>query len=610
MKKLSLYTRIENCPFIALFFVCLSVLFFTFIENIDSVGMRDPDDFMRLVRVELLYKTWDWYNTIIDRCNVPFGCSLHWTRLWDIFLIVGGKFFGLFTGSFYTGLKYFGCVSSSIIHFVSSIFFYKLCCVFFNDIKKNKSNKYYQYNENALLASILFICHPAIASKSRFGAVDHHILLLFCAVLCIYFVVKNEIYRSSRIKDGVISGFVTSIAMWASPESLCYILPIEVAIWYGWVIQRDVCNYVRFLQIKALITFVFNFVLICGIERQFGDFNVEYDRISVVHVILFLEIFIFWSVSRKFFENINLRISQKLFFTILFGGLLLGIFLYTFPDFIYGMQSDCRSDFMKRWLSGISEMQSPFFFDGECSFCYGIFLIFAICAIFVCVKNFIKNDLSSHLFSQKLCFYVMLLLSLLFLVLGSISIRMMYYGISFVSPFVVMFFNIICKDPYKWLKKIVCFSVYLSQFIITILAVSECKNICNKKNVSADIININRFLDFINHIADKPVVIFAHINYGAQILYLTKHSVVCAPYHRQQEGLYSYYEIYENKECNETRALEILKKHNSEYILVTKDSINGSFANNLWISNVSNKFKELKIPNQYVGDVKIFKICP
>ncbi len=47
------------------------------------------DGYMRLVRVEALYETGDWYDGVVHRSNAPYGESLHWTRPFDVVLLAG-----------------------------------------------------------------------------------------------------------------------------------------------------------------------------------------------------------------------------------------------------------------------------------------------------------------------------------------------------------------------------------------------------------------------------------------------------------------------------------------------------------------------------------------
>lgn len=49
----------------------------------NNTELTDTDTYMRLVRVEQLAETGNWYNSVIERSNYPDGDELHW--LTDLF---------------------------------------------------------------------------------------------------------------------------------------------------------------------------------------------------------------------------------------------------------------------------------------------------------------------------------------------------------------------------------------------------------------------------------------------------------------------------------------------------------------------------------------------
>lgn len=76
----------------------------------------------------------------------------------------------------------------------------------------------------------------------------------------------------------------------------------------------------------------------------------------------------------------------------------------------------------------------------------------------------------------------------------------------------------------------------------------------------------------LDKLSSEPVVIMAHSNEGPKILYYTKHKAVGAPYHRQQHGIISSYEVMEapyNRKVVNTH----LRNTDSEYIFIRKQKI-------------------------------------
>ena len=57
----------------------------------DLVGggnLRDTDAYMRLIRVQELWQTGNWYQTVTSSLGAPDGLSLHWTRPLDILILL------------------------------------------------------------------------------------------------------------------------------------------------------------------------------------------------------------------------------------------------------------------------------------------------------------------------------------------------------------------------------------------------------------------------------------------------------------------------------------------------------------------------------------------
>jgi hypothetical protein len=75
----------------------------------------------------------------------------------------------------------------------------------------------------------------------------------------------------------------------------------------------------------------------------------------------------------------------------------------------------------------------------------------------------------------------------------------------------------------------------------------------------------NELFRELDNISSAPVVIMAHLDEGPALLYYTKHSVVGAPYHRQEAGIISSHIVMGEKFNEPAVAREILKT-NSSYI--------------------------------------------
>ena len=75
---------------------------------------------MRLVRVEALFETGDWYSSFAERSNVPWGDDQHWTRPFDVLLLSSAVLLEAMTG-FEAGLFWSGVVISPLLHIAAML---------------------------------------------------------------------------------------------------------------------------------------------------------------------------------------------------------------------------------------------------------------------------------------------------------------------------------------------------------------------------------------------------------------------------------------------------------------------------------------------------------
>lgn len=103
-----------------LLYIILIIFVFLLIQILYSrigseyTDLADTDCYMRLVRVEQLAETGQWYDSVIHRSNYPYGEELHWTRPLDVILLVGAYVFEPWLG-FHKGLYAWGFIISPLL---------------------------------------------------------------------------------------------------------------------------------------------------------------------------------------------------------------------------------------------------------------------------------------------------------------------------------------------------------------------------------------------------------------------------------------------------------------------------------------------------------------
>ncbi|MDR1561031.1 MAG: glycosyltransferase [Holosporaceae bacterium] len=328
-------------------------------------------------------------------------------------------------------------------------------------------------------------------------------------------------------------------------------------------------------------------------------FPVEYDKISSVHLALYLCSAIFFWLN-ALCEECNTK--YRVVYAFICGVIVVSVFLSMYPKFFSGMEADI-SDYVKKiWLYEVGEMKSPLE-QSDIKF----FITYAsVTAIFIYYKiiELLKNSFSQiHIF-----WWIIIANSVCYTILASLFYRMIPYSVVFGLPIIAS----ICLNGGKFASRFLRIAFMLSIPMVFLCCMYSDKDKATKYN-KVSVYTKQELYAEIDKLSEKPVVIMALIDDGPEILYYTKHCVVGAPYHRQYQGIISSYKVMED-EYDEKTVKNILHSTNSSYIFIRKSKyrlnkprekwnlanmiINGAYPK--WISVV-------KFPNKF-NDVIIAKI--
>ena len=82
-------------------------------------AFADGDSYLRLIRIEQLLASWNWFDVTIPDTNAPYGASVHWTRLFDVVILTVAAPIMMFTDTA-RALFLSGMIISPIIHLLSA----------------------------------------------------------------------------------------------------------------------------------------------------------------------------------------------------------------------------------------------------------------------------------------------------------------------------------------------------------------------------------------------------------------------------------------------------------------------------------------------------------
>ena len=594
-------------------------------ENIHFV---DTDDFMRVVRMREFFNNFDLNNHIISRSNYPYGCELHWSRLYDFFIIGLTWFIDFFVDSLKKSIDYACFIISPILGLISMIFISK---TFRNFVKKR----------DVFLATALFCASPYLLLFFRLGRPDHHAFITLCILIYIYYVTKLISNKNEDKYTYIKTAISAAACVWASPETLVVLLLTNIVLFL--VYREDfektsnlcftnlltsclVCIIVMIPDARSQYSHNFSICIllllipyislkpetlrsdlffkywhyVCLLFMMFFLTRiqpVEYDKVSIVHATLFLCLATFFAV------NVQLIGRKDHMYDAVTWAFVIGcVFLSMFPRFFMGMSADIPQFAKEVWLNRVQELLSPF---AEKIFCpFLIYSIITVTAIVVKIQE-IKNR---KLERTNIIWILFLTLASSYLILACFACRMIPYSVIFGLPIIV---NLGMSSKYvrsfdRFFRMIITISLTCLFLLISTAFLCGPDRDPDSQNPGY---SDRELFDFVDNLSHEPAIIMAHSNHGSKLLYYTKHYVLGAPYHRQVEGILASYFVTEmNNNLNVVR--KVLKKTNTQYIFVDhrlEKQFPHSFASSILSGQIPKWLNAEKIPTKFGGH-SIFKV--
>jgi len=282
-------------------------------------GFGDGDSYLRLLRVERLIETGNWLDITIPDANAPYGTTLHWTRIFDLVLLVVAAPIVPFLG-FSKALFWAGVIVSPLIHILSAgVLVWALLPVF--------------GLSGALFAGAVSAAQAGILTFSLVGRADHHTMFILISALTLGFLFRALISPQRSLLPARLAGVCLALGIWEGPENLVFMSLCLGVIGLPWLIGETESASANFGIAQGLFVGLLAFMIF---ERGLvGAFNVEYDRISIIHVAFSFLLALFWAVVWVLENRIrDLLIPQRLGIAI--GGMVFMavIMIVLFPKII------------------------------------------------------------------------------------------------------------------------------------------------------------------------------------------------------------------------------------------------------------------------------------
>lgn len=573
-------------------FIGIQIYYYNISPTFQQSEITDTDSFTRLVRVEKLASTGDWYDSFNERSNAPYGESQHWTRPLDVLLLIGGWALTPFFG-FHQGLLLWGIIFNPLLGAFTLFILHRLISPYF-DIQGQR------------LVDLLFFCQIATWETYIIGHPDHHglIITLFIILLCLLFRMVDEKQPDTI---GLWAGLAAGAGFWISVESITAIILVFAALGYFWLREGGI--YLKRLTHFNLVLLL-SLIVFLLVERPLtGILVVEYDKISSVHIFVFAlslaALFVLKKLSAIGWKN-------RLLTIIPVGLASLAIIWLTFPDFFGGPFVRVNKAIIPIWLSKVNEVQ-PLMSDPSTLYMLIMNLILCGISLFFLIKT--QSPLNKNI-------TIPLIIGLiLFLPLSFYQLRWYRYASMLLFLIVSLGLQLLSKittaiQPLlrQRLVRVLMILIFCISPLATSLFINNKQD--NEPNLNyPPLRSISQWLDLYPGRFPAETIILTNVDFGPEILYRTKFQVISTPYHRNDGGILFVHQVMQADD--EQIIKKMLEKRSIRFVLISPGSIEEKFIgqdsdftfyNRLNRNQLPNWLRPIPLPLTIAKDFKLFEI--
>jgi hypothetical protein len=558
-----LILRVVTLRTIALVLVCFNLANHVLMVNLTPQAapgqLRDPDAYMRLVRVETLLAGAHWQDHSIPRSNAPFGEILHWSRPLDVLIIAGAAVLRPFY-SWHQAVYWSGFWISPVLMGLSLALLLRAA---WNHGTPGE----------AFHLGLLFLCQPAILGYHLGGRADHHSLLtvVFCAIIATARPVWNSHTPAAR---GWIPGALAGFGCWISIEALTFIVPLFLFTglrWLGDPAPRH-ARCAAWMAVGAAAV-----ALVAILTETPGQLLAPtlHDRLNGAHFTGFLLAMVFWLALARLGSLSTL--SARLLASGALAAAVLALWVFLFPVILAGPYGRLDPRLRELWLAHVAEV-GPLLTSWRAipaRLCVWLFPLLAVPAS-------LAWRTPRRVLSSLLCRPVGLLWLTAAIVFTGLSLRqirwVMYAEILWLFPYAILM-NL-CLD--RWRAHTTGFPRRMG---LALLIVAFCgayvplslalQTLTPNPRPKPKLPPLGILCDALNDLAPAQIPrIAAHVNYGSELLYRTRAGVLATPYHGNSQGMLFW---YETMRLPPARALECLRAREVTHILLSRDPTEKTF---------------------------------
>jgi hypothetical protein len=523
-----------------------------------EAGLLGPDSYMRMLRITELYEGWNWFDGTIARANAPFGDTLHWTRPFDILVMLLALPAALVV-SYPEALFFAGVVVSPLLQLTTGLAaIWALRPLIRPGIW--------------FLPVIALFLQPGALAYSILGRADHHSLLLLIFVVVAGFVLR-ALRNPLDARPALLAGVATGFGIWLSVEFLLVMGLCLIALGLPWLFgERDRAGQNKWFALAVSCVVL----LALFAERPFAELlDASYDRVSGVQFFVAVCILLFW----EGIEHLDLRVGAAGHFTGRASLAIIGVGITAllvntiYPVFFAGPMAGVDPRIQAIWLDRVVEMQDAIPRD---RYSLGSFVFYLGGGLLV-LPFFLKvlADARGRSDFWPLCF---VLLACLLLSLAAVR-HMRFSGyaeIAFVFAFAVLLERFldwtysISSDLLRGLLRGSFVSaMLLGPVLLGNLLMSEraeATDAAGQSLLGCDVGQVADYLEQEPRWSARPQTILTFLDIGPELLYRTRHAVIGTPYHRNGDGIYDSHRMMTTPD--EAQAREMIERRRVDLVLL------------------------------------------
>jgi hypothetical protein len=520
--------------------------------------LADSDCYMHLIRASDLYNTGQWYEPVLIKSNAPYGEKLHWSRPFDVLLLLGAAPIALLV-DFKSALFWWGVAISPILMTVTLFALYW-------------STKPILSKESRLLIVCVFVPQLVILSYFQAGRPDHHSLLVFIFILSVGFTLRI-ILKPFKILFCYIAGVISALSIWVSVESMVPTCIILVALGLLWILENGDFSS-KSLHYSLALFIVTGLCMV--LERPWYDLATEeLDRLSVVYWSVLGFISLFWimlSILNNYTSLFQRWANRFLFSAAGVAIVALTIWLL-FPKLYSGPFADVDPRILPMLFNKILEVQPLLSKSVSLGLSVQVIGTAIVCFPFL----FYVLLRGANVTNRKGWIYITLSL-VVFILISLYQLRWSAYAQALLSIIITEILSrvLIWRKRQKgvlWkvLRESLVILIFSTFFLITGLLADKIskKGESTRSHQTVSLIRLCEYLSESEGWRERNLRILTNPVFGTEILYRTQHEVI-GTVNRYGPGILDTYDIM-TADADE-KALELMQKRQIDIIILCSTS--------------------------------------